>query len=83
MKSFSDPECLRERRGIAFEEERIVCERDEFDYFASLSGLAAAGVTSVKRVSKLIRRLEDSEDPSTVSYDIVLRLTSVWRIHRR
>ncbi|WP_248905814.1 hypothetical protein [Halocatena marina] len=124
MKSFSDPECLRKRRGIAFEKERIVCERDEFDYFASLSGLAAVGVTnkrgavllmdsthgwrlpygpvdpgkdwltagsqmsetltgvevsvtSVERVSKLIRRLEGSEELSTVSYDVVLRLTPV------
>ncbi len=46
MDSLSDPGSLRERADVAFREERSVDERDGFEYFASIQGMVAVGITN-------------------------------------
>lgn len=46
MESLLDPDSLRNRGAVEFREERTTVERAGFDYFASVDGLVAVGVTN-------------------------------------
>lgn len=46
MEPLLDPDSLRERADVEFREERISAEREGFDYFASIDGLVAVGLTN-------------------------------------
>lgn len=46
VDSLLDPDSLRNRADIAFREERSIDEPDGFDYFASLAGMVAVGITN-------------------------------------
>lgn len=46
MESIVDPDSLRERTDIEFREERSTDEQDGFDYFESIDGMVAVGLTN-------------------------------------
>ncbi|KZN23726.1 hypothetical protein A4G99_12735 [Haladaptatus sp. R4] len=46
MDSLSDPSSLRGRTAIEFREEQSVDEQGEFEYFASVDGMVAVGITN-------------------------------------
>jgi hypothetical protein len=45
MESLSDPERLRDHDDVSFSDETSVHDRETFDYFASVAGMVAVGVT--------------------------------------
>lgn len=46
MDALFDPETLRDRADVDFHDEQTTDDPDTFDYFASIDGLAAVGVTN-------------------------------------
>lgn len=46
MDSLFDPSSLRGQTAVEFREEQSVDEQEEFDYFESIDGLVAVGVTN-------------------------------------
>ena len=124
MDPLLDPNSLRGRADIDFREGRSVDDRETFDYFASIEGLAAVGLTNeagavllmngphgwrlpygpvetdedwavvggrigeallgvdvdvsrAERVERTIHCVEDDEERTTTSYDVVLRAVPV------
>lgn len=45
MDTLTDPSSLRGRTGVEFREEQTVEERNGFDYFSSVDGMLAVGIT--------------------------------------
>lgn len=46
VNPLTDPESLRDHPDVEFREERTVTQQTSFDYFASIDGLAAVGITN-------------------------------------
>ena len=46
MDTLLDPSALREREDVEFQTERTVRDEDGFEYFSSVAGLAAVGITN-------------------------------------
>ncbi|WP_247005020.1 hypothetical protein [Halosolutus gelatinilyticus] len=54
MESLLNPISLRDRTDVEFGEEQCTDEQDEFDYFESIDGLVAVGVTNAAGAALLM-----------------------------